>query len=48
MKQRILSTHGLFDAPRQRLAERFEVEYWTEPARPPRAEVLRRVAGKDG
>jgi len=44
----ILSTHALFDAPRQRLAERCEVEYWTEPDRPPRAEVLRRVAGKDG
>jgi glyoxylate reductase len=44
----ILSTHSLFDAPRQRLAERFDVEYWMDPQRPPRAEVLRRVAGKDG
>jgi glyoxylate reductase len=43
----IFSTHALFDAPRQRLAEHFDVEYWTEPGRPPRAEVLRRVAGKD-
>ena len=42
----ILSTHVLFDAPRQLLAERFDVEYWTEPGRPPRNEVLRRVAGK--
>jgi glyoxylate reductase len=44
----IFSTHTLFDAPRRRLAERFEVEYWTEPARPPRSELLRRVAAKDG
>lgn len=46
-RPRILSTHSLFDAPRARLAERFEIEYWTEPERPPRAEVLRRVAGKE-
>jgi len=44
----ILSTHSLFDAPRKRLAERFDAEYWMEPERPPRAEVLRRVAGKVG
>ena len=44
----ILCTHALFDAPRRLLADRFEVEYWTEPGRPPRDEVLRRVAGKDG
>ena len=43
----LLSTHVLFDAPRERLAEHFDVEYWTEPERPPRAEVLRRIAGKD-
>ena len=43
----IFSTHVLFDTPRQRLAERFEVEYWTGPERPPRNVVLRRVAGKD-
>jgi glyoxylate reductase len=37
----------LFDAPRKLLAERFEAEFWTEHGRPPRAEVLRRLAGKD-
>jgi len=46
-KPKILSTHPLFDAPRKKLAERFDVEYWTESERPPRAEVLKRVAGKD-
>jgi glyoxylate reductase len=43
----ILSTHALFDAPRRRLAERFDVDYWDGPDRPPRAEVLRRLAGKE-
>jgi glyoxylate reductase len=43
----ILSTHVLFDAPRRRLAEHFDVDYWNGPERPPRAEVLRRLAGKD-
>ena len=44
----ILCTHALFDAPRRRLADGFEAEYWSEPGRPPRDEVLRRVGGKDG
>jgi glyoxylate reductase len=43
----VFATHPLFQTPRERLAERFDVEYWTEPERPPRAEVLRRVAQKD-
>jgi glyoxylate reductase len=43
----LLSTHALFDAPRARLAEHFDVDYWTGAERPPRAEVLRRIAGKD-
>jgi len=43
----VLSTHVLFDAPRKRLAEHFDVDYWNGPERPPRAEVLRRIAGKD-
>jgi len=29
------------------LAERFEAEFWDQPDRPPRGELLRRVAGKD-
>jgi len=30
------------------LAEQFDVDYWTGEDRPPRADVLHRVAGKDG
>jgi len=30
------------------LSARFDVDYWDEPDRPPRSEVLRRVADKDG
>jgi len=46
-KPKLFSTHVLFDEPRRRLAEHFDVEYWEGNERPPRAEVLRRVAGKD-
>jgi len=37
----------LYDGPRRLLAEHFDVEYWTENGRPARAELLKRVAGKD-
>jgi glyoxylate reductase len=47
-RPKILVTHTLFDAPRRLLAERCEADFWTEPMRPPRSEVLRRVTGKDG
>jgi Lactate dehydrogenase and related dehydrogenases len=47
-KPKILATHKLFDEPRARLAAHFDVDYWEDPNRPPREEVLRRVAGKDG
>ncbi len=46
-KPKLFSTHVLFDEPRRRLAENFEVEYWTGKERPPRPEVLKRVAGMD-
>jgi glyoxylate reductase len=46
-KPKLFSTHALFDEPRRRLAEHFDVEYWNSNERPPRAEVLQRVAGKD-
>jgi len=46
-KPKLFSTHVLFDEPRRRLAEHFDVEYWEGNERPPRAEVLRRIAGKD-
>jgi glyoxylate reductase len=43
----LYSTHVLFEGPRQKLADHFEVEYWKGEDRPPRSEVLNRVAGKD-
>jgi glyoxylate reductase len=46
-KPKLFSTHVLFEEPRKKLAERFNVEYWTGEERPSRAEVLQRVSGKD-
>jgi len=46
-KPKLFSTHVLFEEPRRLLAEHFDVDYWTGSERPPRAEVLKRVAGKD-
>ena len=46
-KPKVFSTHVLFEEPRRRLAEHFDVEYWSETQRPPRPEVLKRVEGKD-
>ena len=46
-KGRIFATHRLFEAPRQLLDAHFDVDYWERPERPPRDEVLRRVADKD-
>jgi glyoxylate reductase len=47
-RPKILATHRLFEEPRAKLAQHFDVEYWSDSFRPPRAEVLRRVADKDG
>jgi glyoxylate reductase len=46
-KPRLFSSHVLFEEPRRLLDEHFEVDYWTGISRPDRAEVLKRVAGKD-
>src|ERR1700722_3003325 len=46
-KPQLFCTHVLFEEPRCKLAEQFEVHYWTGEERPPRAEVLKRVSGKD-
>ena len=43
-RPKLFGTHPLFEAPRKLLANYFDAEYWTEPGRPPRAELLRRVA----
>ncbi len=46
-KPRLFSTHVLFEEPRRKLGEHFDVDYWTGEERPSRAEFLRRVAGRD-
>lgn len=46
-KPKLLSTHALFEAPRQKLEEAFDVEFCTAPGRPSRSELLRMVADKD-
>jgi len=47
MKPKVFATHGLFAPARTLLEKHFDVEYWTRPERPPREELLRRVADKD-
>ena len=47
-KPKVFATHGLFEDARKILDAACEVEYWTEPERPPREEVLRRVKDKEG
>jgi len=46
-KPKLHSTHVLFEEPRRKLAEHFDVDYWTAEERPTREEFLMRVAGKD-
>jgi predicted DNA-binding protein with PD1-like motif len=46
-QHKVLSTRPLFEAARKLLNEHFEVEYWTNPERIPRTELLKRVADKD-
>jgi glyoxylate reductase len=46
-KPKLFSTHVLYDQPRRLLAQHFDVEYWAENQRPPRPELLKRVAGMD-
>ncbi len=47
-KPRIYCTHPLFEPPRKLLQERFRVDYWRGPERPPRHDVLKGVADKEG
>lgn len=44
----ILSTHPLFPEARTMLDAQCDVEYWTRPERPSRADFLKQVAPKDG
>ena len=43
-KPKVFATHRLFDPGRKLLAAKFDVDYWEHGERPPRAEVLKRVA----
>ena len=47
-KSKVFATHSLFDDARRILQDNCDVEYWTEPERPPREEVMRRVEDKEG
>jgi glyoxylate reductase len=47
-KPRLYCTHVPFEEPRLRLTREFDVEFWEGSGLPPRAEVLKHVAGKDG
>jgi len=47
-RPKVLSTRPLFPAARAILDQNFQVDYWTSPERISRAELLKRVADKDG
>lgn len=46
-KPKVFATHRLFEPARKILQENCEVEYWENPERPPREEVLRRARDKE-
>jgi len=47
-KPKVFATHPLFEEARMILDAGCDVEYWTQPERPPREEILRRVKDKEG
>ena len=47
-KPRVFSTHELFPDARKILEAGCDMEYWANPDRPPRDEVLRRIKDKEG
>jgi len=47
-RPKIFVTHRLFEGPQAKLREKFEADYWSDSERPARAEVLRRIADKEG
>jgi glyoxylate reductase len=46
-KPKVFATHPLFDEARKILDTHCEIQYWCEPERPPREEVLRRVKDRE-
>jgi glyoxylate reductase len=47
-KPKVYCTHPLFDEARNILNTNCDIQYWTEPDRPPREELLRRVKDREG
>src|SRR6267378_1856846 len=47
-KPRVFATHGLFEPARKILEESCDVEYWAQAERPPRPELFKLVADKEG
>jgi glyoxylate reductase len=47
-KPKVYSTHPLFEEARKILDANCDIQYWTDPERPPRDEVLRRVKDREG
>jgi glyoxylate reductase len=47
-RPKVLATHGLFEEARQILQTSCDVDYWTQPERPSRDEIVRRVKDKEG
>ena len=47
-KPKVFATHPLFEKARAILDAGCEVEYWAQPGRPPREEILRRAKDKEG
>jgi len=47
-KPRVFVTHPLFEPAREILNEGCEAEYWAQPDRPPRPELMQRLKDKEG
>jgi glyoxylate reductase len=47
-KPKVFATHPLFEEAREILDANCEIQYWTDPDRPPRPELLRRVKDREG
>src|SRR5208283_3556059 len=47
-RPKVYSTHPLFEEARKILDANCDIQYWSDPERPPRDEVLRRVKDREG
>lgn len=46
-KPKVFATHQLFEEARKTLDANCDIQYWCEPERPPREEVLRRIKDRE-